>query len=1054
MNSFGLGLVLNFTDNASSGMRSASQTFNEMNGLASQLTDSADQAAYSIQTLAAAGASLTIVGDQMTQIGRSITGIFASLGQGVIDTGLEVQGFQRQLAALYGSNEAGKAKMEEIKQYALNSVFEVKDLMTSVSVMKAVGIEAMDDITSSSGKTTQKLMDYASDLAAMFPNMRNAYGTGVEAAMGALKEYIAEGNALSLKRSAGLDITGLLGEDKGKSIEERTRQVADLVEMMGIAGYTTSLMNTPTQQLSKMQDALYNGFAKIAESGVLQAYTDLLTIAADYVSDLVGNEEKMNTITEIVGGVLTSLITPLKSVLSYAIQLVDSFLSFAEAHPTLAKTILTVVAFSGIALIALGTLLKFAGSIFLLTSAFTQMSSLASKGISIFNILGRAAGIVFTKLTPLAAIAGLIYIAWKNNLFGIRDLVIKVFKDVGTILSVVFDAFSDNTLTEDMWVKARDLGILPFIESILLLKYYWGFFVDGFKKGFTSFFETINKIAAKFGVLDVNVFGMANSIGEVIAKLTGEDMQGGWEAIGEIVGGIVASLLIIIPLMKVMGGVFKVIKGVVTVVKDIWFVFTKVGPAVTKIGSAISKILTWGSRIVTFCTGTLWPILQTIGTAIMSGITAIAAALGLPVWAVVAIIAAVVALVAIIIIFRDQIAEFFVNLGKSIAEFFTNLWGTVTEWWNNLVNTIVQSPIFQAVAQIFNAIKTVVVSFVTNAIAVFKSFGNMVWNIVKGIGNVFVAVFNVIKAVVKNAIDIIVAIFRVLYETVRIIIYSVIWVFQQVFGFINDNIIQPFVSWITEKFQWLKDNVFAPIGEFFKGVWQSVVDFVTPIIQGIADVFTSVADKITEVFTGVRDFFTGIFDAIGEKATAFFDWIAEKLGFVADAINAIGSFFSNGINAAGDWLSGIGDNMQSMVGLSTGGYVKTTGIAVLHPNEVVVNDDITKKLGLFLDDYQERSAMTQNSPKTAVVNLSTETTPKGSVNSPVTPVVPVSNGTAVAQQSVPQPVQNDNRVIFEAGSVVIQIANATEAELEKAAEKLMKIIARKQQLQNMALRTV
>jgi len=50
-------------------------------------------------------------------------------------------------------------------------------------------------------------------------------------------------------------------------------------------------------------------------------------------------------------------------------------------------------------------------------------------------------------------------------------------------------------------------------------------------------------------------------------------------------------------------------------------------------------------------------------------------------------------------------------------------------------------------------------------------------------------------------------------------------------------------------------------------------------------------------------------------------------------------------------------------------------------------------------------------------------------------------------------VQNDYSVTFSAGSIVIQLANATEAELEKAAEKLMKIIERKQQLKAMAVRS-
>lgn len=76
-------------------------------------------------------------------------------------------------------------------------------------MLKANGIEAFDKIALSAylagdatSQANQTLMDYAADLAAFNPQMRNSYGTGIQAAMGALNEYIAEGNALSLKRGA------------------------------------------------------------------------------------------------------------------------------------------------------------------------------------------------------------------------------------------------------------------------------------------------------------------------------------------------------------------------------------------------------------------------------------------------------------------------------------------------------------------------------------------------------------------------------------------------------------------------------------------------------------------------------------------------------------------------------------------------------------------------------------------------------------------------------------------------------------------------------------
>ena len=51
------------------------------------------------------------------------------------------------------------------------------------------------------------------------------------------------------------------------------------------------------------------------------------------------------------------------------------------------------------------------------------------------------------------------------------------------------------------------------------------------------------------------------------------------------------------------------------------------------------------------------------------------------------------------------------------------------------------------------------------------------------------------------------------------------------------------------------------------------------------------------------------------------------------------------------------------------------------------------------------------------------------------------------------PVAPNNSVVFESGSVVIQIQGTTDDDLEEVADRLMKMIARKQQIQNMAIRT-
>ena len=1071
MNSFGLGLVLNFVDNASSGMNSATRTFMQMSAVADEMTSAVSASAVEMTSVAYA---LGAVGDTFIQAGSSIIGVFTGLSEQVINAGMSMQGYRMQLSALYDSVEAGEQKIEEIKQYAMSSVFDIQSLIPAITMMKAVGIEAMDEVTTSSGNATQRLLDYASDIAAMIPNIRTAYGTGVQGAMGAIKEYIAEGNELTLRRGAGLDITGILGVEKGSTIAERTQQVADLVEQLGILGYASSLAGTPTQRLSNIQDALFNTLTEIADSGVFDSYCNLLERLSDWLFSVVENEESFNTITGILGDTITTLLSPLSSLLDWIISISDSLIDWMNIHPVLTKYILLTVAAIGGLLVASGALLRGFSTLGLALIAFREIKNV----IPLVSGLGSAMMSLVAKALPLVALAGLLYWAWKENLFGIRDTLTQVFSDIGAIISIAFDALADNTLSEDQWVRMNDLGIRPFIESLLMLKYYWGFFVDGFKAGFKGFFEGISESAEGLQLMGIDITSLAASFGEFLSSLLEAGSEDKWEAVGNVVGKIAAGLLSLLVvgnavkgvvsifsgLLKVFGAVAKVggaVSGVfkflfspilsvgtkvlgvlknfgaaLSLLKQGFSVFDVFGAWFTKLAPIISKIgsifLKFGGTIVSFVTTTLWPALQTVGTAIAGGVSAIAAALGLPVAAVVAIIAAIVALVAVIVIFRDEIANFFVTL------------------WDSIVN----SPFGQTVAQIFSSVVKVVVAFVKSAVTVVVSFFKMIWTIIQGIAKVVAGVFNVVVAIVRNAIKIVVSIFRLLYEAVRVIVLAVALVFKTIFDFVYQNIIKPFVDLVSTLFNWVKDNVFTPVAEFFKSVWESAVAFVTPIITSVGDFFQGVADKIVSAFTAVQDFFVGVFDFISGVAGDFFDWVSEKLGWIVDSIDAVGSFFSGGINKAGDFLSGVGDKLASMVGLSTGGYVKTTGIAVLHPNEVVVNDTLTKRLGLFLDDYQERPTAQSNQRTTpVVVSTSDDQDPEEFDPTGVNFPVPSPQPVAVAHTTSPQPsVQNDYSVTFMAGSVVIQLANATDAELERAADKLMKIIERKQQLKQMAAR--
>src|SRR5574344_612047 len=277
---FGLGLVLSFTDNATAGINSAVNSLNQL----TQVAEDAGNSLNEFASLSAFSSIATSVGNSMTSMGTNIISTFGQIIGKVNQTGQTLMYADNQLSKLYeGGGKTGKDVLADITQDAKTSIFEFEDLIPVVTMLKANGIEAFDMIASSTGNANQTLMDYAADLAAFNPQMKNAYGTGMKAAMGALNEYIAEGNAMSLKRGASLDITGLLGEEKGATIEERSRQVADLMEKLNMVGMTATMAGTPMQRLANIQDVLFQTVSKIADSGVYDEFSAIIQQISDYI---------------------------------------------------------------------------------------------------------------------------------------------------------------------------------------------------------------------------------------------------------------------------------------------------------------------------------------------------------------------------------------------------------------------------------------------------------------------------------------------------------------------------------------------------------------------------------------------------------------------------------------------------------------------------------------------------------------------------------------------------------------------------------------------------
>ena len=1110
MNSFGLGLVLNFVDNASAGMNSASAVFNNMSAMADSLTSSVSASATEMASIAY---SLSAVGSVISSVGQSIVGVFTGITEQVISTGGQMQGFRMQLNALY--KDEAESKLQEIKDYAAKSVFEVESLMSAVTIMKAVGIEAMDEVTTSSGNYTQRLMDYASDIAGMIPNMHNVYGTGVNAAMGAMKEYIAEGNAMSLKRGAGLDITGILGEDKGKTIEERTRQIADLVEVLGIAGYTKNLEGTPTQLLAKLQDTLYNLKADISDMGVFDSYARLLSKLAFWVEDLTEDTELYNSVVSVLGDTISTILSPLESMLDWLIENSNAILMWIKEHPTLTKNILLTVAAIGAFLVVGGSALKMLSSIAFAMSGFKMLKSLPS----MLALVGNAFKTLIAKAFPFVALAGLAYYAWKNNLFGIKD----AFKELGTIMSLISDAWADNTLSEENYNLANSLGILPLIEALLMLKYYWDFFVDGFKTGFKSFFDSLAESLSWMQMFGIDVKGIASAIGELMRGLTDTGAEDKWEKIGEIAGNIAASFIalavivnVLKPIISVLSFIgktgsfiFKIFKSVGGVLKTVFQpllnvirvlkggqgvgFFTKlleVIKAVASGGIGLKDAMTvvFGSvatvimGVVSLITGIVtavvgfvkqltegfswfWEIIKWIGIAL--GVVG-AILLGVAAWPAVIVGAIIGVLTLLIVLIKDNwnaICNFFSKMGswiydnviKPIADFFVGLWNGIVNGVTTVVNAV-KNFVVGIASWVYNKIISPIVNFFTTYI--FPIIAKIVEIIAKVVEIVVVLVVNIIKQLgivigraaswvynnlIKPIADFFVGLWNGIVSGITSFIASAKTIIMTIVGWINTRII-------------------TPLANTFSALWEGIKAGISSFIEGAKEIFITIVSWISEyIITPISDFFATLWEGITIAFTTVVDGITSG---IKAAFNGVLSFVVGLINGVIWAINGAIGLINAIPGvnitkiqelelpkLAEGGVVNkpTTAIIGEAGAEAIVpienNTGWINNIASLLMSSLLSIAKGVGSSNVSSVNTSNNTPKIG------TQFITSNNYNSIQSGSSPTgETLIDNSVTFSEGSIVIQLANASEAELEKVAEKLMKIIARKQQLKNMAVR--
>lgn len=1124
---FCLGLVLSLTDNATAGINNAVNSLNN-------LTEVAENASSSLNQMASLSAFSVVsgqLGDSLMSAGQGLLGTLQSVLTETQRIGSEFEGFDITLSSLFGGGAEGAMKskeaLNELFNFAKKSPLEVTDVKDMIVTLQSQGVNAFEKTKGAVSGTRQEFLAFLTDLKSFKPEVP------MERFKMAIQNYIGSGEKKMMRTVFDMgDIEDIIGHGVSSTAEGRMNDIVEMVEKKGLTGLSVEMSETWQGVASNISDAFTQIYYAIADNGVFKKLKDSFIGVAEAII-YIDNDRLQNLGKTLAEG-LNIVVKPIEKVAKIAGKLITALVNLCETNPRLVKFGIVLTAIAGSLLVVMGVLLKVA-------SAFSGVSLMLLASGKTFDSIGGLfkSGIskILTTLAPIIAVVGLLYLAWKNDFAGVRtlttDFVNNVFTSFNTardavnssvsdmmakvdelnrsdsffgnltvslmkamvLFRAVSEGWNDFTLSEDTFLKSKELGILPLVEAIFDLKYRFDAFKQGFIDGWKEISDNLKTAISGFleNIKGTDLEPMVNSLTNFLNKLSSGDTQAWYDfgksfadftakaiaffvslkALDKVISTVSKIGIAISAVSKVGGGVAKVFGGIksafMTVFPWVSKFFGKIVEVIQlvaggagKLHEAMGAVFSKASGIGSVITGSFTAIasflsmlkngfswvkeaLMLLGIAIA---TIGAIILGVPA-TIAGVVAGIVALVAtIVVVVKEHWQE--------ICDFFS----TIGEW----INTNVIQPI----AGFFTGLWNKVVGGVKTAFNTVKSFLSTVagWiysNVIQPVVNFFMTyIYPFIEKIVEivaKIIEIVVTLVSVFVQWINTnVIQPIISFFQSLWDGIV-NIFQDVVSWFSEKFQSAVEGIksaFSSVGDFFSGVWNSITSVFSNVASWFGDKFSKAVEKVKSFFSPLAEFFQGVWDGIvkifKDIGVAVSDAIS---GAVKGAINGILGGAAKIINGFIDAINGAVGAINKIPGVSiskitrlevpklaTGGIVDSPTLSIIGEAGKEAVMPLENNTG-WISSLATMLATQIAQPVITPVNTQQVTNTAGYTNNSSEYLTTNSTNTVTHEGDT------DNSITFNEGSIQVYVQSATEEEARKLARKVMEYIKRYRELDRM-----
>ncbi len=411
--------------------------------------------------IASIGDEFKNVGDKIEDAGKKMAG-FSAAAAGVIATGVaynaQMQKYETAITTLTGSAEEAESIMNQIKQDASTTPFDVSGLTSATQLLLSTGLSAeeargtilaLGDAISATGGGDAEL----SRMAVNLQQIKN----------------LGKASSIDIKQfaNAGIDVYGLLADYLHVSKEEAAQMTISWDDLNGA-------LIAASQEGGKY-------------FGAMEAQSQTFNGAVSNLKDSLG---------QLVGSLTESLMPIITQVVQKISQLAEWFKNLSPETQSLISTILLLVAALSPVLILIGQLTTGIGSI--MTFAPMIMTAITAIGGFITTTLIPAVSTLFTLLMAnpigliVAAIAGIIaaIVALWNNCEWFRNGVMTVFEWFKSAFTAIGEFFAN--IFGGIWerIKAFYDFIHPISQAITdwLASKIVGVF-DNFKTYFKAYMD-------------------------------------------------------------------------------------------------------------------------------------------------------------------------------------------------------------------------------------------------------------------------------------------------------------------------------------------------------------------------------------------------------------------------------------------------------------------------------------------------------------------------------------------------------------------------------------